>query len=252
MGHYQVDRNKYKKSSFGYKGKNFNKKNEKYTKSEKLMNGIATWCSFYRANPQRFCKEYLNVQLKPFQAILLYMMFHYTYFMYIAARSQGKTWLTAVFCICRCILYPGTKITVAAGSKSQAMKIITEKIPELQQYSPMLEREIERVRTAMNTDDPNVMFYNGSWIKVVASNEKARSARSHINVYDEFRLIDLDILTKVLRRFLGTPRQPGYLRKPEYKHLQERNQEVYLSSAWLILFLVTWKLEVYHTQIYCR
>jgi hypothetical protein len=66
----------------------------------------------------------------------------------------------------------------------------------------------------------------------VASNEKARSARAHICVYDEFRLIDINILTRVLRRFLGTPRQPGYLKKPQYKHLQERNQEIYLSSAW--------------------
>ena len=160
------------------------------------------------------------------------MMFHYVYVMYIAARSQGKTWLTAIFCICRCILYPGTKITVASGSKGQAMKIVTEKIPEIMANSPNLKREIAKISTSMNTDDPNVMFTNGSWIKVVASNEKARSARSHINIYDEFRIIDINILTRVLRRFLGTPRQPGYLRKPQYKHLQERNSEIYLSSAW--------------------
>jgi len=89
MGFWQVDRNKYSKDSLGYKGKSFNKSINKYTKSERLMNGIAKWCSFYRANPQRFCKDYLNITLKPFQAILLYVMFHYNYTMYIAARSQG-------------------------------------------------------------------------------------------------------------------------------------------------------------------
>ncbi len=232
MGFFQVIRNKFSSKSLGFKGSNFNKSNEKYTKSERLMNGVAKWTSFYRANPQRFCKDYLNIQLKPFQAILLYMMFHYVYVMYIAARSQGKTWLTAIFCICRCVLMPGTKITVASGSKSQAMKIVTEKIPEIMMNSPNLKREIEKISTSMNTDDPNVLFRNGSWIKIVASNDRARSARSHINVYDEFRIIDIDILTRVLRRFLGTPRQPGYLKKPQYKHLQERNQEIYLSSAW--------------------
>lgn len=232
MGFFQVDRNKYSSKSLGFKGRNYNKSGEKYTKSERLMNGVAKWASFYKANPQRFCKDYLNLSLRPFQAILLYMMFHYVYIMYIAARSQGKTWLTAVFCICRCILMPGTKIVVASGSKAQAMKIVTEKIPEIMANSPNLKREIEKISTSMNTDDPNVMFKNGSWIKVVASNEKARSARAQICIYDEFRLIDIDILTRVLRRFLGTPRQPGYLRKPQYKHLQERNQEIYLSSAW--------------------
>lgn len=232
MGFFQVNRNKFSSKTLGFKGLNFNKSNDKYTKSERLMNGVAKWCSFYRANPHRFCKEYLNLSLKPFQVILLYMMFHYVYIMYIAARSQGKTWLTALFCICKCILTPGVKITVASGSKGQAMKIVTEKIPEIMANSPNLRREIEKISTSMNTDDPNVMFKNGSWIKVVASNEKARSARSHINIYDEFRLIDVNILTRVLRRFLGTPRQPGYLKKAKYKHLQERNQEIYLSSAW--------------------
>lgn len=232
MGFFQVNRNKFSSNSLGFKGKNFNKSGDKYTKSERLMLGIAKWASFYRANPHRFCRDYLNIKLKPFQSILLYMMFHYVYVMYIAARSQGKTYLTALFCICRAVLFPMTKIVVASGSKGQAMKIVTEKIPEIMANSPNLRREIAKISTSMNTDDPNVVFKNGSWIKVVASNEKARSARAHICVYDEFRLIDINILTRVLRRFLGTPRQPGYLRKREYAHLQERNQEVYLSSAW--------------------
>ena len=232
MGNYQVNRNKYSKGSLGFKGRNFNKSNDNVTKSEKLMNGVAKWTSFYRENPQRFCKDYLNVYLKIFQQILLYMMFHYVYVMYIAARSQGKTYLTAIFCICRCLLYPGTKVVVASGSKGQAMKIVTEKIPEIMMNSPNLKREIIKISTSMNSDDPNIVFANGSWIKVVASNDKARSARAHICVYDEFRIIDINILTRVLRRFLGTPRQPGYLKKAKYKHLQERNQEIYLSSAW--------------------
>jgi hypothetical protein len=232
MGFFQVDRNKFSSKSLGYKGKNYNKSGDKSTKSERLMKGIAKWASFYRANPQRFCKDYLGIHLKLFQQILLYMMFHYVYVMYIAARSQGKTFLTAIFCVCRCLLYPGTKVVVASGSKGQAMKIVTEKIPEIMSNSPNLKREIIKISTSMNTDDPNIVFANGSWIKVVASNDKARSARAHICVYDEFRIIDINILTRVLRRFLGTPRQPGYLKKQQYKHLQERNQEIYLSSAW--------------------
>ena len=31
-------------------------------KAKRIMNGIATWCSYYRSNPHRFCKDYLNVQ----------------------------------------------------------------------------------------------------------------------------------------------------------------------------------------------
>ena len=56
-------------------------------KSERIMNGVAVWTSFYRSNPQRFVKDYLNVHLKLFQKILIYMMMLNNYFMYIAARG---------------------------------------------------------------------------------------------------------------------------------------------------------------------
>ena len=43
-------------------------------KSQRIMEGIAAWCGFYRCNPHRFAKDYLNVNLKLFQKILLFMM----------------------------------------------------------------------------------------------------------------------------------------------------------------------------------
>lgn len=36
-------------------------------KSERIMNGIAVWAGFYRANPHRFVVDYLNIKLKLFQ-----------------------------------------------------------------------------------------------------------------------------------------------------------------------------------------
>ena len=56
-------------------------------KSEKIMNGVAYWGQFYRKNPQRFAKEFLNVKLKLFQKVLLYAMMWNNYFIYIAARG---------------------------------------------------------------------------------------------------------------------------------------------------------------------
>ena len=227
---FQVDRNKRKNGiNIFKKGRNFNKKNDNLTKSEKLMNGIGIWTSFYRSNPHRFVKEYLGINLKLFQQILIYMMMHFNYFMYLAARGQGKSFLTAIFCVVRCILFPETKIIVASGVKSQAREII-EKIDDLRKGSPNLDREISDLRTS--TNDARVEFHNGSWIKIVASNDNARSKRSNVLIVDEFRMVDLDVINKVLRKFQTAPRQPKYLEKPEYKHLQERNKELYLSSAW--------------------
>jgi len=57
------------------------------SKADRIMNGVNTWCSFYRANPHRFAKDYLGVELKIFQQILIFMMNISNYFMYIAARG---------------------------------------------------------------------------------------------------------------------------------------------------------------------
>ncbi|WP_367618128.1 terminase large subunit domain-containing protein [Shouchella clausii] len=140
-----------------------------------------------------------------------------------------KTFLTAIFCVVRCILFPGTKIVVASGIKSQAREVI-EKIDDMRKDSPNMAREISDLKTGAN--DSKVEFHNGSWIKIVASNDNARGKRANLLIVDEFRLVDLDVISRVLRKFLSTPRQPKYLNKPEYSHLKERNKELYLSSAW--------------------
>ena len=80
--------------------------------------------------------------------------------------------------------------------------------------------------------DAYIEFKNGSRIKVVTANDNARSNRSNIIVCDEFRMIPLEIINKVLRKFNTAPRHPKYLNKPEYAHLIERNKEIYMSSAW--------------------
>lgn len=56
-------------------------------KSDKVLNGVAYWASFYRCNPQRFAKDFLNLELKKFQKILIFEMMHNVRFMYIAARG---------------------------------------------------------------------------------------------------------------------------------------------------------------------
>ena len=203
-------------------------------KSERMMEGVGYWASFYRKNPQRFVKEYLNMRLKLFQKILIYCMINNYYFMYIASRGSGKTWLTSLYCVVRCILYPGTKICVASGFKSQSLEVI-QKISEdfMKNYSwgsENLRREISYISTSMN--NAVCEFRNGSWIKIVTANDAARHNRANIIVVDEFRMVDINIINTVLRKFLTAPRTPGYLSKKEYEHLAERNSEIYMSSAW--------------------
>lgn len=58
-------------------------------KSSRVMNGVNLWCSFYRANPHRFARDYLGINLRLFQKIILAMMNISTNFIYCASRGQG-------------------------------------------------------------------------------------------------------------------------------------------------------------------
>lgn len=71
--------------------------------------------------------DYFHITLRLFQQILVVMMCVCNFVCYIASRGQGKSFLTAIVCCVRCILYPGTKIIIAAGTKGQGITIL-EKI----------------------------------------------------------------------------------------------------------------------------
>lgn len=231
---FQVDRNKYKNgiNDIYKRKKRVNKSIVIKSKDQKLREGFKKWTSFYRENIHRFAEEYFGMRLHLFQKILLYMMNHVSFFMYLAARGQGKSFLIAVFCCVRCVLYPQTRIIIASGTKGQAKLIITQKIDkELKLKHPNLAREIKEIKTS--TNECVVIFQNGSTIEAVTSTDSARGYRGNILILDEFRLIKEDNLTKVLRPFLNVNRQPPYLMNPKYSHLHEENKEIYISSAWL-------------------
>lgn len=206
------------------------------SKNEKIEEGVEIWTSFYRANPHRFVEDFLKIKLKLFQQILLYLMMHYNFFTYIAARGQGKTFLTAIFGITRMILFPETKIKAAAGQKSQGKEIIT-KIKEIANRSPLLRNELlEGMKSIKDsTNNLKVEMAGGSWLEVIAAADGARGGRANLLIVDEYRLVPLDIIDTVLRKMQADPRQCGFMTKPEYKgkeEYQERNKQIFLSSAW--------------------
>lgn len=162
---------------------------------------------------------------------------HNNHCMFWAARSLGKSWLTALFCVVRCILFPGSKICIASGTRGQAnavlLKIENEFLVKFRWGSDNLRREISECNIGANRAE--IKFKNGSWIQVVTSSDNARSGRANVLVIDEFRMVDKKILDTVLRRFMGDPRQPPYLSLPDYKgkeDLLETNIEIYMSSCW--------------------
>lgn len=180
----------------------------------------------------RFATDYLQFPLFGFQMILLYMMNINNFFYWTASRGLGKSYLTAIYACCRCILYPATKIVIASGTKNQSKLLISQKIEkELMHTSPNLRREIAYIKVGAN--DALVKFKNGSTIEAVASTDSSRGYRANILILDECRLISQHILKSVLTPFLSVVRRPKFYDKPEYKNYPlEENKELYLTSAW--------------------
>lgn len=204
------------------------------TKQDKIAEGAAYWASFYRANPWRFVRDYLHVNLKLFQKILLTMMMLSSTFAFIAARGIGKTYLSAIYATVRCILYPGTKCCVASGVRSQGVAVIDKIRLELIPNSPELEAEIESIR--INGTICEIIFKNSSFIRVVTAGDSSRGNRANVLLLDECRLINPNTIDVVLRKFLTQRRMPRYSeltqeeREKEYD--KEKNIIMYLTSAY--------------------
>lgn len=163
------------------------------------------------------------------------MMFWSTTFVLIACRGLGKTYISAVYCCIRAILYPGTHVCIASGTRGQGITVLEKIIFELKPGSPELRAEINERDTKINGTNAQVVFHNTSVIKVVTASDSARGNRCHVLLLDEFRLISKSTIDDVLRKFLTLRRMPRYSaltneeRNAEYS--KEKNLTLYLSSA---------------------
>lgn len=206
------------------------------TKEERVLRGVGIWTAYYRSNPHRFAHDYLHLDLRLFQKILLIMMNYAMEFAFIGSRGIGKTFLSAIFCVIRCILYPGTRITIASSTRGQSINVLEKIIQELKPNSPELAAEIDEKETKINGTNAQIVFKNTSVIKVVTASDSARGNRATLLLIDEFRMVSKDIIDTILRKFLTLRRMPKYSaltkdeRNAEYD--KEKNKTMYLSSAY--------------------
>lgn len=206
------------------------------TRYQRVLDGAATWGAYYRWHPDELAEAYLHIRLKVFQRLLIVMMFWSKIFVLIACRGIGKTFISAVYCVIRCILYPGTMVCIVSGTRGQAINVLEKIIYELKPLSAELRAEINDKETQINGTKAQIVFHNTSRIKVVTASDNARGNRCNVLILDEFRLIDLDTINTVLRKFLTLRRMPAYAqlteaqRKAEYD--KEENLSLYLSSAY--------------------
>lgn len=135
-----------------------------------------------------------------YQRVFLRAAMRYKYVYFVFPRAYSKSFLSVLTLMLRCILYPRAKLFVTSGGKEQAAGIIKEKVDELCNLVPALNRELDRRpgKTRISKDYCIFMFRNGSYFDNIAATEKSRGKRRHGGLVEECVGVDGKILSEVI------------------------------------------------------
>ena len=135
-----------------------------------------------------------------YQRVFLRAAMRYKYVYFVFPRAYSKSFLSVLVLMIRCILYPRAKLFVTSGGKEQAAGIIKEKVDELCNLVPALNRELDRRpgKTRTSKDYCIFMFKNGSYFDNIAATEKSRGKRRHGGLVEECVGVDGKILSEVI------------------------------------------------------
>lgn len=201
---------------------NLSNKNKKIGLSEERVRAIIPaarqYIAFWREYPDIFV-DFLQTGGDPtrkkelnfffYQRVFLRAAMRYKYVYMVFPRAYSKSFLSIMVLMCRCILYPRSKLFVTSGGKEQAAGIAKEKVQEICQKIPAFEREIDwrRGKTQEGKDYCKYIFKNGSYFDNVAARESSRGKRRHGGLIEECVGVDGTILNEVLIPLMNIDRE---------------------------------------------
>lgn len=163
--------------------------------------------TFLMTRPEYFsfvCSEFLNVDLLPFQALILEQLWNHKFPMLIASRGLGKTFLLAVYSILRTLLIPDREVVVAGAGFRQS-KLVYEYVNKIWNNAPLLR---DCVRSYSKDQGPKggndaVYFYIGASRVIfipVGTGQTIRGLRGDV-IVDEFASHNKQIFENVISGF---------------------------------------------------
>lgn len=135
-----------------------------------------------------------------YQRCFLRVCMRYKYVYMVFPRAYSKSFLSVLVLMIRCILFPRSKLFVTSGGKEQSASIIKEKVDELCNLVPALDKELDRRpgKTRISKDYCIFMFKNGSYFDNITATEKSRGKRRHGGLIEECVGVDGKILSEVI------------------------------------------------------
>ena len=210
----------------------------KLTSQEKEDN-IINWVTLFRRNWHIFVDLVLQIKLKPFQALMIYLMGVSDVFFAICSRGLSKTFMVGLAAIVKMLLYPYSEVIITASTIAQANVIVEKKIRDelIKKLSPYLLFLYEKEYLVITKSDDGYKItcaLNGSTLEVLPANEGSRGRRATLLIYEECRLLKKGIIDSVFEK-MAHPRQAKYIiDNPEYannKRWTEECQSIYITSA---------------------
>lgn len=167
-----------------------------------------------------------NFSLFPYQRIFLRACMRYRYHYCTAPRAFAKSFLSILALYLRCMFLPRSKVFICAPGKEQGTKIAIEKVTEIWDNFPLLEKEI--ITKNFTADMVRLTFRNGSVFDIVAAQNAQRGGRRHAGIIDEVRDHDGDMLNAIVLPLMNVNRRTvrGTLNDREPHQAQ-----IYITSA---------------------
>ena len=155
------------------------------------------------------CKYILNIEISPFQSLLLQEMWHKKFPMLIGSRGMGKSFILSVYPLLRALFMPRRKIIVVGAAFRQS-KVLFEYMDTIWKNAPIL-RDLCGSRSGPRRDvDRCVMHIGDSTITCLplGDGSKIRGQRANDIIADEFASIPREIFENVVAGFAAVSASP--------------------------------------------
>ena len=178
------------------------------------------------------CKYILNIELSPFQALILYEMWNRKFPMLIGSRGMGKSFLLSVYPLLRALFMPRRKIIVVGAAFRQS-KVLFEYMDTIWKNAPIL-RDLCGSNSGPRRDvDRCVMHIGQSTITCLplGDGSKIRGQRANDIIADEFASIPRDIFENVVAGFAAVAASPIEKVKQKAKNKKAKELGLDLNSG---------------------
>ena len=226
---------------------------------ERIMEIVPTarqYISFWREYPDLFIDFLLesgnpqNFSFYFYQRVFLRVAMRHQYVYAVFPRAYSKSFLSMMILMIRCILYPKCKLFVTSGGKEQAAGIMKEKVQEICNLIPAMNKEIDWTRgvTLEGKDYAKYVFKNGSYFDNIAARESSRGKRRHGGLIEECVGVDGTILSEVIIPTMNISRM--CMDGSTHPEEQLNKSQIYITTAgWKNTFPYDKLIQLLVTQI---